>query len=126
MSREYLNAPDVLEIHAALIERLGGAHGLRDPGQLDAALYRTQSGYYRDVIEEAAAFWESLSQNHPFVDANKRTALDAMHVFLGLNEVELTASSEALYAFVVPLYDEWRFCFEELEPWLRANTRGRS
>ena len=126
MSREYLNAPDVLEIHAALKERLGGAHGLRDPGQLDAALYRTQSGYYRDVIEEAAAFWESLSQNHPFVDANKRTALDAMHVFLGLNEVELTASSEALYAFVVPLYDEWRFCFEELEPWLRANTRGRS
>ena len=126
MSREYLNAPDVLEIHAALKERLGGAHGLRDPGQLDAALYRTQSGYYRDVIEEAAAFWESLSQNHPFVDANKRTALDAMHVFLGINEVELTASSEALYAFVVPLYDEWRFCFEELEPWLRANTRGRS
>ena len=126
MSREYLNAPDVLEIHAALKERLGGAHGLRDPGQLDAALYRTQSGYYRDVIEEAAAFWESLSQNHPFVDANKRTALDAMHVFLGLNEVELTASTEALYAFVVPLYDEWRFCFEELEPWLRANTRGRS
>tara|TARA_R110000868_G_scaffold51823_6_gene163850 strand:- start:636 stop:1016 length:381 start_codon:yes stop_codon:yes gene_type:complete len=125
VSREYLNAGDVLEIHAALIERFGGAHGLRDPGQLDAALHRPQSGYYCDVIEEAAALWESLSQNHPFIDGNKRTALDAMHVFFELNGIELAATTEALFGFVVPLYDEGRFCFEELEPWLRANTRGR-
>lgn len=123
MSREYLNARDVMELHAALIDRLGGAHGLRDPGQLDAALHRPQSGYYRDAIEEAAALWESLSQNHPFVDGNKRTALDVMHVFLELNGIELTATTESLFGFVVPLYDERRFCFEELEPWLRANTK---
>tara|TARA_R110000868_G_scaffold57591_7_gene177876 strand:+ start:5635 stop:6015 length:381 start_codon:yes stop_codon:yes gene_type:complete len=125
VSREYLDARDVLELHAALIGRFGGTHGLRDPGQLDAALHRPQSGYYYDVIEEAAALWESLSQNHPFIDGNKRTALNAMHVFLGLNGIELTASMEALFGFVVPLYDEGRFCFEALEPWLRANTADR-
>ncbi|WP_417496149.1 type II toxin-antitoxin system death-on-curing family toxin [Maricaulis sp.] len=123
MKREYLDAADVLALHAAQIERFGGAHGLRDPGQLDSALHRPQSGYYRDVIEEAAALWESLSQNHPFIDGNKRTALDAMHVFLQLNGVELTASADALMAFVLPRYDEGRFDFEMLEPWLRANAK---
>jgi death on curing protein len=28
---------------------------------LEAALYRPQTGYYADLIEEAAALWESLA-----------------------------------------------------------------
>ncbi len=37
-------------------------------------LHRPQTGYYADLIEEAAALWESLAQNHPFIDGNKRMA----------------------------------------------------
>ena len=48
-------------------------------GAVESALYRPQTGYYRDLIEEAAALWESLSQNHPFVDGNKRTAFAATY-----------------------------------------------
>src|SRR6266436_14391 len=40
---------------------------------------RPQTGYYADIIEEAAALWESLPQGHPFIDGNKRTALAASH-----------------------------------------------
>ncbi|HEX5483418.1 MAG TPA: Fic family protein [Terriglobia bacterium] len=65
----------VFEIHHPLIERFGGAHGLRDPGALESALGRPQSGYYRAYIGEASALMESLSQNHPFVDSNKRTSI---------------------------------------------------
>lgn len=32
-----------------------------------------QTGYYSDIAAEAAARWESLCQNHPFVNGNKRT-----------------------------------------------------
>ena len=46
---------------------------------------RPQSGYYTDVIAEAAALWESLSQNYPFVDGNKRTAIASMAAHLGIN-----------------------------------------
>jgi death-on-curing protein len=60
-----------------LIERFGGSHGLRDQGALESALARPQTGYYLDLIEEAAALWESLSQNHPFIDGNKRIAITA-------------------------------------------------
>jgi len=38
-------------------------------------LARPQSGYYNDIIQEAAALWKSLSQNHPFLDGNKRIAV---------------------------------------------------
>ena len=42
---------------------------------------RPQSGYYSDLNAEAAARWESLSQNHPFVDGNKLTAIASMAGF---------------------------------------------
>ena len=71
----YPTLEEVLAIHSTLIERFGGSHGLRDKGALESALARPQTGYYRDLIEEAAALWESLSKNHPFIDGNKRVAV---------------------------------------------------
>ena len=82
---DYLTVAEVLAIHADLIETYGGTHGVRDLGQLESALFRPQTGYYPDVISEAAALWESLSQNHPFIDGNKRTAFVAAFTFLRLN-----------------------------------------
>ena len=71
---DYLTVVEVLAIHDDLITRYGGSHGVRDMGLLEAALFRPQTGYYADLIEEAAALWESLGQNHPFIDGNKRVA----------------------------------------------------
>lgn len=113
---------EVLAIHDDQIGRYGGAHGLRDPGLLEAALFRPQTGYYADLIEEAAALWESLSQNHPFVDGNKRTAFAAMYTFLYLNGVSLTAKSREAEVFVLGLYAEGTFEFGRLKEWLRQHT----
>ena len=33
------------------------------------------------LIEEAAALWENLAQNHPFIDGNIRTAFAATYTF---------------------------------------------
>ena len=125
MKRDYLTLADVLAIHADQIAKYGGAYGVRDTGQLEAALSRPQSGYYDDVIAEAAALWESLSQNHPFVDGNKRTAFAAMYTFLAINEVELTADADTTWAFVSHLYQSDGFRFEPLYEWLRRNTKRR-
>lgn len=51
------------------------------------------------VIAEAAALWESLSQNHPFIDGNKRTAVVAMYVFLSIDGLKLTPSHEHVWEF---------------------------
>ena len=102
----------------------GGAEGVRDLGQLEAALFRPQSGYYRDIIAEAAALWESLAQNHPFVDGNKRVAFASMYTFLLLNEIALTAASDLAWNFISRLYEQGEFTFERLDDWLRENTRS--
>ena len=122
MTRDYLTLADVLDIHADQIAVYGGAAGLRDPGQLEAALFRPQSGYYADVIAEAAALWESLSQNHPFVDGNKRTAFAATFTFLAINGVNLTADAGEVWAFVSRLYGRNEFAFHALDAWLRDHT----
>ena len=90
---------------------------------LEAALYRPQTGYYSDLVEEAAALWESLSQNHPFLDGNKRTAFAAMYTFLEVNGACLVADAEDVYEFVSGLYEMGTFRFERLEPWLRSHVR---
>ena len=53
--RDWLTVADVLGLHVVLIQRYGGASGVRDPGALEAALFRPQTGYYADVAEMAAA-----------------------------------------------------------------------
>jgi death on curing protein len=119
---DHLTLVEVLAIHADQIERYGGSQGVRDQGLLESALYRPQTGYYADLIEEAAALWESLAQNHPFIDGNKRTAFAATYTFLRINGAWLTATADEAYAFIGRLYEANDFAFEKLVHWLRVNS----
>ena len=119
---DYLTFAEVLAIHDDQIERYGGSPGVRDPGLLEAALFRPQTGYYADLIEEATALWESLSQNHPFIDGNKRVAFAATYTFLAINGMRITADAEAAYDFIARLYEANDFTFENLVTWLRDNV----
>ena len=120
---DYLTLADVIAIHADLIARYGGSPGLRDAGLLEAALFRPQTGYYSDLIEEAAALWESLGQNHAFIDGNKRIAFAATYTFLAINGVTVRATSDETFAFINGLYEAGSFRFEELSVWLRKFTK---
>ena len=122
---DYLTVAEVLAMQADQIERYGGSPGVRDQGLLEAALYRPQTGYYADLIEEAAALWESLAQYHPFIDANERTAFASTYTFLTINGLRLTASAEETYSFISDLYPTNGFSFEVLVPWLRAAVATR-
>ena len=104
-----LTTVEVPAIHSDQIERNGGA---------------PQTGYYADVVEEAAALWESLSQNHPFRDGNKRVGFAAAYTFLAINGLRLTAGADEICAFLGSLYEANRFAFENLVPWLRENVEG--
>ena len=125
MSFDYIRAGDILAIYADQIERYGGGEGIRDPGLLEAALFRPQTGYYPTLIEEAAALWESLSQNHPFVDGNKRTAFAAAYVFLAINGLDITATDDEAQDFVLGLYATSSITFDNLRAWLGENTKAR-
>jgi death-on-curing protein len=123
MSFDHIRVADILAIHTDQIARYGGAHGVRDSGLLEAALFRPQAGYHESLVDEAATLWEILSQNHPFIDGNKRTAFAATFVFLAINGLEITASDEDAQTFILGLYDTGGVTFENLQSWLSKNTR---
>ena len=122
---EYVTTADALFFHKQLIERYGGANGVRDVGALESALHRPQTGYYDTIIHEAAALMESLIQNHPFVDGNKRVAFSVVDVFLRINGYSIIANSTTLYDYIVMLFDRKTFDMEHLVPWLQEITRSR-
>jgi len=117
---DYLTVADVLGMHAVLIQRYGGAPGVRDPGALEAALFRPQTGYYDDIVAEAAALLESLAINHPFVDGNKRTAFAAADVFLRINGWRLQRAPLQIHAEMIQMYETGIFDIAHLDPWLRS------
>ncbi len=117
---EYVTTADALFFHKELIERYGGATGIRDAGALESALHRPQTGYYDTIVHEAAALLESLVQNHPFVDGNKRVAFAVVDVFLRINGYTLTADSRTIYESLIEFFDKGTFDMEHIVPWLQT------
>ncbi len=120
MLRDHLTVADVLGMHTVLIQRYGGAPGVRDPGALESALFRPQTGYYDDIVAEAAALLESLAINHPFVDGNKRIAFAAADVFLRINGWCLQRSPMQIHAEIIQMFEAGTLDIAHLDPWLRA------
>ncbi len=119
----YPTLEQVIAVHARLIAKFGGSLGIRDRGGLESALARPQIGYYGDIIQEAAALWESLSQNHPFIDGNKRVAVTVTAAFLRVNGYRLEFDDIDTFEFLIGLYETDELTFAALERWLREHAK---
>ncbi|MEO5806083.1 type II toxin-antitoxin system death-on-curing family toxin [Devosia sp.] len=118
----YLTIEDVLWIHDEQLRLYGGAAGVRDEGLVMSALLRPQTGYYADIIEEAAALWESLAMNHGFIDGNKRVAFASTIIFLQVNGVQPTGTEQEWIDFIYGNLEAGTFRKEVLERWLHEHT----
>jgi len=118
----YPTIEEVLAVHGLLIAAFGGSSGIRDRGALESALARPRIGYYADLIQEAAGLWESLSQNHPFIDGNKRVAVTVASAFLRVNGYVLEFDDLEAYSLIIRLYANNQLRFGELEEWLRQHV----
>jgi death on curing protein len=121
--RVYLTVGEVLQIHHQQIDNYGGAPGLRDNGILESAVFRPQIGYYNTIAEEAAALTESLANNHPFLDGNKRVAFAAAHTFLLVNGYDLEVKPLAAYEFVMQSIARREFRFAPILEWISNHIR---
>ncbi len=117
----FLTVEEVLAIHERLLSEFGGPPGVRDLGLLESALFRPRTGYYEDIAEMAAALFESLLMNHPFIDGNKRVAFFATDLFLRLNGWKLKVDADKAHAFLIGLLEEGECDFERLLPWVRSS-----
>ena len=120
----------VERIHDILIDRFGGAKGIRDKGSLESALARPyatfdQKELYPDVIDKAAALFESLIINHPFVDGNKRISYVLMRLILLEGNLDIKASQEEKYSFVLSA-STGEFRFSEIKNWIINNSSRKN
>jgi len=103
-SFEYLDLEDVLSLARTL---LGDLPPVRDIGLLGSAVARPQTSVfggdaYPDVFSKAAALLQSIVNNHPLIDGNKRLGWLATAVFLELNDVQASkATNDDVYDFVI-------------------------
>jgi death-on-curing protein len=121
----WLNLRVIKAFHDRQINEHGGLPGLRDEGLLVSALSRPQNTYHYsspkpDIAELAAAYAFGLAKNHPFNDANKRTALIAIRLFLKLNGYDLSAPPEEKYRTIIQVAAS-EVSEVELAQWIRAN-----
>lgn len=93
---------------------------MRNPGALEAALFRPQAGYYDDVMAEAAALMESLATKHPFADGNKRIAFAAADVFLRINGCRLHRAPMRIHSEMLEMFETGTFDIAHLTTWLRS------
>lgn len=123
----YLTPEQVLFIHSRLVTETGGSHGVRDLGLLESAVAPPRASFddrdlYPDLYTKAAALMDSLINNHPFVDGNKRTGITAAGLFLQINGWQLSASPEGLEACTL-LSAKGEMDVASLADWLRRNSR---
>jgi death on curing protein len=121
----WINLRVIKAFHDRQINEHGGLPGLRDEGLLLSALSRPENSYHYtnpkpDLADLAAAYGFGLAKNHPFNDANKRTALIAMRLFLKLNGYNLAASSEDKYQMIIQVAAS-EISETVLAQWIRAN-----
>jgi death-on-curing protein len=99
---------------------------VRDLALLESAIARPQAMFggvdlYPDLWDKAAALMESLIQNHPFVDGNKRTGLAAAAILLERNGYRLVADNEKVFDFTMNVArSEVRR--KEITRWLEENS----
>jgi len=116
--RIYLTIAEVLAIHKRQIDQYGGIDGVRDSGLLESAVFRPQTGYYNNVAEEATALMESLANNHPFLDGNKRVAFATAHTFLLVNGFDLAVDPTSAFEFIMRSISRGEFRFAQILTWI--------
>lgn len=119
----YPTLAETLELHTRLIERFGGKDGVRDLGLLESALMRPQTGYYKSLSLEAAALLQSLSQNHAFIDGNKRVAFATTAIFLRMNGYRLKVDADNGESFIIDRLIKARADIQEIAEWLERHMK---
>ena len=94
----YLSVDEILELHAVEV----GPDMVHDLSRVEACAASPQQTFggedlYPTLPEKAAALFFGLNKGHGFRDGNKRIALLATVVFVGLNGCRLMADDATLY-----------------------------
>ena len=127
MDIKFVPLEDIIFIHEAIIDNVGGKSGIRDFTLLHSAIFRPQASFggkdlYVTIFDKAASLTHSLLLNHPFNDGNKRTALASCIRFLNMNLLEIDASQKEKVQFTLDIESK-KLDLTGIAKWLKSHSR---
>jgi death-on-curing protein len=129
MKVRYLTVQEAIAINVAMIQKYSPDEhiGVKDSGLLESAVIRPQSSAFGDeaypsLFEKAAALFQSLGQNQPFQNANKRTAFTALVIFLKMNGYHFIMDQKKAEDLVVDMVNH-KYEFFELVDLIQRNCK---
>lgn len=119
MEIKYLTTEEIMQIHDEIIKETGGHTGIISKGNLEFII--SQVEIPKTAERKAATLFHGILTKHPFVDGNKRTALEVSKVFLRLNGKTFKATEDELW---IKLHDisEGKLKFEEVVSWIKERV----
>jgi len=121
MKRRFLAVDEILALHKDVLDR-AESDAVLNRSSLESAVARPAT-YHRGLLRQAAVLFHAMIQNHPFLSGNKRTAFNALNVFLNLNKVEIWVTSNTVYYWLMDALEHRTFSERVIESWLRSVTR---
>lgn len=124
----YPSVKDVLEIHDEIVSEYSDtSSGIQSRGDIEFALNYIERGTFGErpetIHEKAFHLLRLLVANHPFVDGNKRTALNTVTVFYFLDGYRFEYDNEIREVLKRFGTDESAVDEERVLEYLRTNTR---
>ncbi len=120
-----LTVEEILSIHSKLITKTGGLDGVRDITLLESAVYSAYGGFdeyeqYPSIPEKAARLAFAITNNHAFIDGNKRIGTLTMLMTLRLNEFKLSCSQAELTTLGLSIADG-SYQYDDVIRWIQAH-----
>ena len=120
-----LTVSEILRLHQKLLDATGGLSGTRDLGLLESAVYSANQVFgeeeaYPTVEQRAARLAYAITQNHPFVDGNKRVGMLVMLMTLRLNHVQIQYTQAELIQLGLSVADN-SFRYEDILVWINKH-----
>ena len=117
-----LTGSEILRLHQKLLDATGGLSGTRDLGLLESAVYSANQVFgeeeaYPTVEQRAARLAYAITQNHPFVDGNKRIGMLVMLMTLRLNHVQIQYTQAELIQLGLSVADN-SYRYEDILAWI--------
>ena len=117
-----LTVSEILRLHQKLLDATGGLSGTRNLGLLESAVYSANQVFgeeeaYPTVEQRAARLAYAITQNHPFVDGNKRIGMLVMLMTLRLNHVQIQYTQAELIQLGLSVADN-SYRYENILAWI--------
>jgi death on curing protein len=125
-----ISIEEVVVFQKKIIDKTGGAIGIRDLGLIESALNNALVTFdgqdlYKETEEKISVITFALIKNHGFVDGNKRIGIAVMILLLRLNRISIVYTQEELVNLGLGIADG-SLKEEDIQNWIQRHKNKKT